>query len=487
MKNLKDKLVAYDESGIYPFHMPGHKRNIDKLPQWNMWQLDVTEVEGTDNLHHAEGILKEAMERAAALSGAERSYFLVNGSTGGILSAIAAVVRPGDTVLVARNCHKSVYHAIALNHLKAVYIYPEWIGKHHMAGGICAEKLAQILENNTEIKAVILTSPTYEGIVSDIGRIAEIVHRKSIPLIVDEAHGAHFNQEGFPVSAVRMGADIVIQSYHKTLPAPTQTGILHLSGRLVDRDKLEHYLAVYQTSSPSYVLMAGIDYAVSYLEEHREEMRAYGVRLVQLRKELAGLKHIVLPGQELVGKYAVYAVDNSKLILCVCGKTGVDGRYFNGRDLYEKLRLEYALQCEMAMEGYALAMTSVLDTGEGYERLRKALYELDGSLREQTASNEADRKYQNADVYGEGLPVPEAVCTITDAEYASKSAVKFAEAAGKVSGEYLYLYPPGVPLLVPGERITQALINRAEDLKISGFELQGMRRENEIQVCEKWR
>lgn len=512
MKDLKNKLAEYSESGIYPFHMPGHKRNTEKMPQWNPWQIDVTELEGTDNLHHAEGMLKDAMERAAKLAGAEHSYFLVNGSTGGILSAIASVVKSGDTVLVARNCHKSVYHAIALNHLKAFYIYPEWIEEYHMAGGICPEKLEKALEKNEEIKAVILTSPTYEGMVSDIRRIAELVHKRGLPLIVDEAHGAHFNQEGFPVSAVKLGADIVIQSYHKTLPALTQTGVLHLCGKLVDRERLERFLAVYQTSSPSYVLMASIDYAVAFLEQHKQEMKEYGEYLKELRRELSGLRYISLPGQELMGKYAVHDVDNSKLILSVCGKYIADGSArtvlatetgsrMNGKTLYDRLRLEYGLQCEMALEGYALAMTSVMDTKEGYERLKKALYEIDENWggetepvsaevleTELTSVEEVDKasgqKCGEAAMAIGAPPAQNALLTITQAEYAEKSAVEFRQAAGEISGEYLYLYPPGVPLLVPGEQITEEIIRKAEYWKSLGFELQGLRRENEIQVCE---
>lgn len=492
MKDLKDRLAEYSEWGIYPFHMPGHKRNIEKLPLWNMWQIDVTEVEGTDNLHHAEGMLKEAMERAAALAGAEHSYFLVNGSTGGILSAIASVVKPGDMVLVARNCHKSVYHAIALNHLKAVYIYPEWIEEYHMAGGICPEKIEKALEENEEIKAVILTSPTYEGMVSDIKKIADLVHKRKLPLIVDEAHGAHFNQEGFPVSAVKHGADIVIQSYHKTLPALTQTGVLHLCGNLVDRERLERFLAVYQTSSPSYVLMASIDYAVTFLEAHGQEMKEYGEYLKELRRELSGLRYISLPGQELVGKYAVHDVDNSKLILSVCGKGIADGSVeilhetetggrMNGKELYDRLRLEYGLQCEMAMEGYALAMTSVMDTKEGYERLKEALYEIDESF---VSTQEVEASSTVGPLVFSGAEESEAVLTIAQAECAEKIAVEFRRAAGKISGEYLYLYPPGVPLLVPGEQITEEIIRKAAYLQGLGFELQGLRRENEIQICE---
>lgn len=496
MEQLKDKLTAYSESGIYPFHMPGHKRYTEGMPDWNLWQIDMTEVEGTDNLHHAEGILKEAMERAAGLTGADRSYFLINGSTGGILSAIACCVKPGDTVLVARNCHKSVYHAIFLHQLKAVYIQPEWIEEYHMSGGIEPRRVEQLLEEYPQIRAVVLTSPTYEGMVSDIGRIAELAHKRGIPLIVDEAHGAHFNgkEKWFPVSAVRKGADIVIQSTHKTLPALTQTGMLHLKGSLVNRERLEQFLAIYQTSSPSYVLMASIDYAVAFLDKEREAMDAYGKRLLQVREEIGRLAHIAIPGRELVGKSAVYDVDNSKLILKPCGKNH-DGEMMTGKELYEKLRLTYGLQCEMALESYALAMTSVMDTEEGYDRLLRALKEIDGELEwnaeqntEQKVRAAAEEMSQKQTMQAElsaGKSADkscEAVLTIADAFYAEKEPCLREQAAGRISGEYLYLYPPGAPFLVPGERISEELPARITQLEKQGFEIQGLSDETKTTI-----
>lgn len=500
---LRAKLEEYSESGMYPFHMPGHKRNLDGMPSWNPWKIDMTEVEGTDNLHHADGILQEAMARAARLAGADRSWFLVNGSTGGILSAVAAVVKPGDTVLVARNCHKSVYHAIALNHLRAVYVQPEWIESYRMAGGIDPKKIRHLLAENPQIKAAILTSPTYEGIVSDIEQIAEIVHERGIPLIVDEAHGAHFNQAGFPVSAVRLGADIVVQSTHKTLPALTQTGLLHIKGELADQARLQEFLAIYQTSSPSYVLMASIDDALSFLEHEQAAMLAYGAKLSEVREKINSLVNIHAPGKELVGKAAVYDVDNSKLILAVCGKTPdskrENGKIRNAKALYELLRTKYHLQCEMTMECYVLAMTSVKDTDEGYERLLRALREADADIaykyaneQEMSESQAADRQEQGAvqnkqstaqqENYAD-MPKPgEAVLTITEAFYAEKESCVRTGAAGRISGEYLYLYPPGIPYLVPGERISGELLEHMEELEKEGFEIQGLSDESKTDI-----
>ena len=480
MKDLYDILKKYSDSGIYPFHMPGHKRNVARMPGWEPWRIDVTEVEGTDNLHHPTGILRKSMERAAALWGAKHSYFLVNGSTGGILSAIASATRPGDTVLVARNCHKSVYHALFLNRLRAVYLPPEWIEEYRMAGGISPQRVERLLDACPQIRAVILTSPTYEGIVSDIEGVAEQVHKRGIPLIVDEAHGAHFNQPGFPESAVFAGADIVIQSCHKTLPALTQTGLLHIQG-LADRERIEEFLGIYQTSSPSYVLMSSIDAAVSYLENAQEDMKAYGERLDVIRREAEGFSRIKLPGEELAGKNAVYCADKSKIIMAVCEKAA--GNTINGKWLYDRLRCQYGLQCEMAAERYALAMTSVMDTAEGFRRLSEALRETDAFLSRSRLPGGQDA-FGGERLDGESMfEAPAAAMTIAEAFYAEKERVPWSLAEGRISGEYLYLYPPGIPLLAPGERITVELLKRAKHLKELGFELQGAGREDGIQVC----
>ena len=206
--------------------MPGHKRQSLHFP--NPYAIDITEIDGFDNLHHAEGILKEAQERAAELYGSRECFYLINGSTCGLLAAISAAAKRGETVLVARNCHKAVYHALFLRELSANYLYPV-ITENGIMGQITAEQVEEALSQDPTIKTVILTSPTYEGIGSDIGKISTVAHRHGAALIVDEAHGAHFGfGAGFPENAVRQGADAVIMSLHKTLPSFTQTALLHL-------------------------------------------------------------------------------------------------------------------------------------------------------------------------------------------------------------------------------------------------------------------
>ena len=192
MSTIYDKLKDYSDSDYYGFHMPGHKRNLDMLKSTVPYKIDITEIEGFDDLHHAEGILKEAQIRAARIYHADETHFLINGSTVGILSAIAGVTKKGDTILVARNCHKSVYHAIYMNELNPVYLYPEFNHCAQLNTEVSVDDVREALDKYPSIRAVVIVSPTYDGVVSDVEAIAEAVHEKGIPLIVDEAHGAHF-------------------------------------------------------------------------------------------------------------------------------------------------------------------------------------------------------------------------------------------------------------------------------------------------------
>lgn len=217
MESLYEKLVAYGAGDACPFHMPGHKRNMGKWGFADPFSFDITEIDGFDNLHHAEGILKAAQERAARVYGARRTFFLINGSSAGILAAVSACVSKGGKLLMARNCHKAVYHAASLLDLETVYVYPEQERRYGLNGGISPERVERLLEEHPGVQAVIVTSPTYDGVVSDIRKIAQIVHERGLFLIVDEAHGAHLAfLPYFPDSALDLGADVAIQSVHKT-------------------------------------------------------------------------------------------------------------------------------------------------------------------------------------------------------------------------------------------------------------------------------
>ena len=296
MSTIYEKLKKYSDSDYYGFHMPGHKRNLDLMPGVSPYKIDITEIDGFDDLHHAEGILLEAQRRAAKVCHADETHFLVNGSTVGILSAIAGVTKKGDTILVARNCHKSVYHAIYMNELNPVYLYPHFDEDVQLNTEISAQDVSRALDDHPQIRAVVIVSPTYDGVVSDVAAISEVVHRKGLPLIVDEAHGAHFGfHPEFPKRANEQGADLVINSLHKTLPALTQTALLHINGTIVERKRVRKYLDMLQSSSPSYVLMAGMDACMGLIAERGEELfAAYVERLLRLRNRLLELQNLKL-------------------------------------------------------------------------------------------------------------------------------------------------------------------------------------------------
>ena len=499
---LLERLSTYAASDAYPFHMPGHKRQvkmgITSVP--NPFSVDITEIDGFDNLHHAEDILKESMNSAAAVYGADRSWYLVNGSTCGILAAIAAAVKPGEKILMARNSHKSAYHAVILNQLEPVYLYPEEVPESEtpapppdinipeevpefqIPGGIEPEQVERALLEHPEIRAVFVTSPTYEGIVSDIQGIAATAHRHGAALIVDEAHGAHLpfgDGNYFPDGALQEGADLVIQSLHKTLPSLTQTAILHLKSQILDAKKVEQYLSVYQSSSPSYILIASMENCVRYMaEKGAGEMARYGARLRELREKLAKLKHFRLLKEEICGAAGVYGYDPSKLVLFP--------DFMTGTRLAEVLRTEYHLEAEMSSGRYALLMTSFMDTEEGFSRLERALLELDARVesvglkdakqgRQEPFSGAQSNQKPNQENDLENYP--QQMCLPWQAWHGDGMLVPLEEAEGRAARTCVTIYPPGVPMLMPGEQIgTREIARIREDWKL-GLTVEG--------ICEK--
>lgn len=518
---LLERLTEYAGSDAYPFHMPGHKRREipDGIPGGfpDPYRIDITEIDGFDNLHHAEEILKDAMETVAAIYGADRSWYLVNGSTCGILSAVFAVTENGGKILTARNCHKAVYHAIYLNRLKAEYLYPEEIAEFGINGGIRAEDVREALEKDAikhagkrecakkagdpekaensenrgrcdgiinskngrkkcaDIQAVLITSPTYEGVVSDIRAIAEAAHEYGVPLIVDEAHGAHLEFadqcHSFPKSALECGADIVIQSLHKTLPSFTQTAILHVKGDLVDQDRVARYLSMFQTSSPSYLFMAGMERCIRYMDgDGRNEMIRYEKRLERFMERMEGLQVLEVLDREICGKYRTVAGwDPSKIVVST-----MRAENFHGEELAETLRRKYHLEMEMTAPEYVIAMTSLMDTEEGFERLGTALLEIDGVLRRRM---ESGRKEKAASETPEGLESklshPIRRMLICEAMDADTERTAFQDTVGKVSAEFVYLYPPGIPIIAPGEVFTDAIVEKIMAYKAAGLLVQG--------------
>ncbi len=463
MKNsLFERLRELSASDFYPFHMPGHKRQ--HMPELPVTELDITEIDGFDNLYTADGILKECMDLASEVFRSHRTYFGVNGSTGNLLTAISAAFAPGQAVLVARNCHKAVYHAIELRGLRPVYVYPCIKEDYDVCLGIGVDEVKAVWEaymNSPEgkkypIAGMILTSPTYEGFLSDVKEIASFLHQKEGLLIVDEAHGAHLGfHSAFPQGAVLSGADLVIQSIHKTLPAMTQTSLLHLCSGRISQKSIEKYFGMYQTSSPSYIMMMSIDTCVRILKENAEELfGAYANRLTQFYNGVQSLHVLkVIPEEQK---------DNGKIVIYL--PSDIDAQ-----EVYHKLRETYHLQPEMCGLHHVLMMTSIYDTDDGFKRLREALCEMDAEYTiNRTGRKEAERisLWKNR---------PEQSMLPCEAVGKECRLLAFEACAGSVSAEYMYLYPPGIPFLVPGEHIPDNLPEMLVSLRARGYRTEGFR------------
>lgn len=450
-KDLLDLLGELSARGDVPLHMPGHKRNVNLFQMDNPYGLDITEIDGFDNLHNPNGIIAGEFMRAAKLFGADETLFLVNGSSSGNMAAICGAVNKGDKVIAARNIHVSVSNAVYLNELQPIYIYPEIDEETGICGGISGEAVENALSENPDAKAVIITSPTYEGVVSDIRGIAEAAHSYGAVLIVDEAHGAHFNFSSvFPESAVKCGADAVVQSIHKTLPAFTQTALLHLNGNLVDRDRVKRYWNMFQSTSPSYILMAGISRCLTVLERDGESLfDGYIKMLSELRERLSRLKFIKLFQTD----------DISKIILAVS----------DGKKFYDELREGYGIQLEMASQSYVTAMTSIGDKQDYYDRFYEALIQLD------TQDNANTKKYNK-------MPRAYAAVKPYDALNSASEYVSLERSEGRISGAGVCFYPPGVNLVNPGELITKEIIENILIGLRNGLEAIGIKTDGEVKI-----
>ena len=366
--------------------------------------------------------------------------------------------------------------------------YPQNVDNLCISGQIIPKDVEKAYEQSPEIAAVILTSPTYEGIVSNIRQIADVVHAHGGVLIVDEAHGAHFGfHEYFPQNANVRGADIVIHSLHKTLPSLTQTALLHMNGKLVDRDSVRRYLHMLQSSSPSYILMASIDECIRLVNEERERVfKPYVEMLRQLRKEIRKLKNLQL--------LETMQYDASKIVISARGR-------LSGKELQEILLENYHLQMEMAAGSYVIAMTGPGDTQEGINRLLNALRNLDKRLDEVLQGNREPDKSLDEVLSGNRKtdaatmkkdpgfcrhPLIPAERVVESAKVKGRKglALPWQEVVGKVSLEFVYLYPPGIPIVVPGERVSEEAVQQILDYEKNGFTIEGTKKKDRLEVLK---
>lgn len=514
--SLLDLLKSYSDGNHYPMHMPGHKRNVNLLPDY---KIDITEINGFDNLHNPEGILKECMEHAASVYDSLDTFYVVNGSTCALQSAIYASAKRGDKVLIGRNCHKSVYNMITVRGLMPVYVYSE-------SGFTLPEDVADVLESNPDIKVAVITSPTYDGIVSDVEKIAEICHLHNVTLIVDEAHGAHLpfvrgtSAEGyFPESAINQGADLVVHSLHKTLPAMTQTAVLHRMSERVSGEKIRHALSIFESSSPSYVLMASIDECINYTDENRIHLFSdYVERLVKFYKHASDEFPAFFSEEILQFAFSDKGCKNRVSGSFDPGKILICGKNLSmtGGEIYDILLNNYGIVPEMSAGDYCLCMTSVCDTDDGMNRLAYALKEIyqsrhdlakpcteseffekkDVILKSGTAG--AEDEFRCKSVYppkggkmfcspgesenhgkvlleveyltlNQGVPEKD-----NPAEERLTKVVLSEDEKLPVCGEIVAVYPPGAPVLVPGEYVTKECIEYIKKALAAGNEVHGV-------------
>lgn len=478
-KSLYNSLAEYAKTDNYPFHMPGHKRNGEIINMVNPYEIDITEIDDFDDLHHSNGLIQNISEKICKTYDVKNSYLLINGSSCGILAGICAVAVEGDEILIARNCHKAVYNAVEIRKLKSSYIYPEINKEYGFFEKIEPEVVEAALNNNKNIKAVVITSPTYEGIVSNIEEIAKVVHKNGGILIVDEAHGAHFClNEHFPDSAIKNGADIVIRSVHKTLPAMTQTAIMHINEKTVLKDKIQKYLGIFETSSPSYVLMSSVDKCFDYLKDYgKDAFENYWKLLLDFYHEAAFLKNISILGNRIDDKLGDKSYDYGKLVILVNRDVALQGLDYNGQRLHDELRKVYHLQMEMASSRYVIAMTSVCDTKSGFERLLLALKKIDNALEKKKDFGGERNSYSY-----EILPLQKKF--VFEIENLPKEYVAVKNSCGKMAGEYIYLYPPGSPIIVPGEVFDKKVISQILDYMKQGLNIIGMK-ENKVAIVSE--
>lgn len=463
---LFDALREYVDRDTLPFHVPGHKKGIGMDTEFrefigeNPFKIDVTVFKLVDSLHHPTGPIKKAQELAADAYKADASFFSIHGTSGAIQAMILSVVSDGDKIIVPRNVHKSVTAGIILSGAIPVFMQPELDKKLGIAHGVTPETVKKTLEENPDAKAVLLINPTYYGVATDIKKIADIVHEYDIPLIVDEAHGPHLAfSEKLPMSALEAGCDICSQSTHKIIGSLTQASLLHVKGNRVNPKRVQQVLNLMQTTSPSYILMASLDCARRQIALEGKELLEKTIDLCEYtRSEINKIPGFYCFGKEVLGAPGSFAFDPTKLTIS-CRELGI-----TGYELDTILAEKYHIQMELSDFYNVLAVGSFGDTKEGMERLLSALKEI---------SNDYFGKRPATPDFLDIPAIPNKKLNPRDAFNSEKTDVLLVESEGLISGEFLLAYPPGIPILCPGEVITKEIIDYVEDLKRANLYVQG--------------
>ncbi|MGE7093866.1 aminotransferase class I/II-fold pyridoxal phosphate-dependent enzyme [Lysinibacillus sp. NPDC048646] len=466
-KPIVEGLEGFRQQQNISFHVPGHKHGeLSHLPQAfkDVMRYDVTELSGLDDLHHPEEMIFEAEALLADTYGAMKSFFLVGGTTVGNLAMIYATCKKGDQVIVQRNAHKSIFHAIELVGAKPIYVSPHWDDRTLTATHISFTNLKEAVDNYPKARVVVLTYPTYYGMVSkEIQQQIAYCHEKRIPVLVDEAHGAHFSVCAlFQPSALTYGADVVVQSAHKTLPAMTMASFMHVNSELVDVDKINHYLRMLQSSSPSYLLLASLDDARYYVQTYMESDGAYIIEK----------KNQWVEALRAIGSLHVIEVDDPlKLLLRVDG--------YSGFQVQEALEAKQ-IYAELADAHQVLLVLPLLKLGHIYPfaeirvRIKDAVTAL-------LSMKKTEKLFATQTAYN-FIAISEPTCTFEEIANLDKEWLPYMRAMGRIAASMIIPYPPGIPLLVPGEKITVSKLSQLEELLATGATFQGNHRLEEKMI-----
>jgi len=461
---LFEAMKEYHKRNVVPFDVPGHKHGIGIREMTDyfgktMLELDVNAMKCLDNICNPIGVIKEAEDLAAKAYGAEHAFFLVNGTTSGVQAMIMSVCEPGDKIILPRNAHKSAVTALILSGAVPIYIQPEVNEDLGIAMGVSVKEIEKTIEEHHDARAIFLINPTYYGATSDLKSIVRIAHENEMAVLVDEAHGAHMKfHDELPIEAMDAGADMCAVSTHKTGGSLTQSSLLLLREGLVDAKTVKTTLNLTQTTSASYLLMGSLDVARKQLATRGKEMLERVLELSRwARYEINKIEGLYAFGKELVGSPGVFNFDETKL--------GVNVRSLGitGFEAYDILRDEYNIQVELADMYNVLAIVSLGDTKESLTALVEALKDISIKHRE----NEEIKLTKGI------LKNPEVIVSPRDAYYSRKKIVRLEDAVGEVSGESIMAYPPGIPVVTPGERISKEMIEYVKALKEEKSLLQG--------------
>lgn len=471
-----DALQSYVQSGTVPFHTPGHKqgqgmhKRLRDFIGDNVLAIDLTQIRGLDDLNQPEGPIQEAHELAAAAYGADFSYFLVNGSTAGNQAMLMTALRPGDTVLLPRNSHKSAVSALIMSATRPVYMPPEVDRELLIDHCVTPETVSAYLDAHPQARAVFITSPTYYGATADLVTIERIVHERGKLLLLDEAWGPHlhFHPE-LPPSATSAGADACVNSTHKLLAGMSQASMLHTRGERIDQGRLRSTLRLFQSTSPSLVLLASLDVARMQMATEGERLLTATLALARdARRRLNAIPGIFCMGPEQIGRPGIAGYDETRIVITVkdIGYTGFEAE--------EILRMRYNVQVELADLFNVVALIAIGDTPESVNRLVTAVAELareDRAIDMYAPTGLANSRRQTKNY--QLPPIPEQAVSPREAFVSEHVEIAFRNSAGRICAEMVTPYPPGIPILCPGERISKDIIDYVRLQLRAGARMQG--------------